>query len=225
MNPEQPVPPTRPNAGKMWTTPRVALAALVLALVAVVASPGCNPTDSTANVSNAPPAPNATPAARRPAANTSPTPAAELSGEVLNAEMETLDGKSFKLADQAGKVVVMNLWATWCGPCRAEIPEFIRINDEYKARGVEFVGVTMEDDRGNTPEAVSDFVKEYKINYRIAWADEKTYSALLSPTYGIPQTYVLGRDGRVFKKFRGYNPQVGQWLRAALDEALADKKV
>ena len=225
MNREQPVPPTPPSAGKVWTTPRVALAALVLALVAVVASPGCNPTDSTANVSTAPPPPNASPAARRPAANATPTPTAELPGEVLGAEMKTLDGKSFKLADYAGKVVVMNLWATWCGPCRAEIPEFIVINDEYKDRGVEFVGVTYEDDRGNTPEAVKDFAREYKINYRIAWADQDTYSALLSPTYGIPQTYVLGRDGRVFKKFRGYNPQVGQWLRAALDEALADKKV
>lgn len=218
MNAEQPAPPTA-SAGKVWTPLRIALAALIFALLALIFSPGCNPTDSTANVNTAG-APAVTPEATN-LAKTGPTP---LPDDVLSAEMQSLDGQSFRLADYAGKVLVINLWASWCGPCRAEIPEFVRINEEYKGRGVEIVGVTFEDDRGNTPEAVRDFVKELQINYRIAWADEDTYSTLLSPTYGIPQTYVLGRDGRVVKKFRGYTPRIGQWLRAALDEALAEKQ-
>ena len=221
INSELPAPEPEP-ARRVWTAPRVAFAALVLALAAVVFTPGCGPSDSSANVpagggGTTAGAPNATPAAQRPA-NPGPTP---LPGEVFNAEMKTLEGDRFKLAEQSGQVMVLNLWATWCGPCRAEIPEFVQINSDYEARGVRFVGVTMEDDRGNTPEAVSKFARDYKINYRIVWADEEIFSALISPSYGIPQTYVLGRDGRVVKKFRGFSPQIGTQLRAALDEALA----
>jgi hypothetical protein len=90
---------------------------------------------------------------------------------------------------------------------------------EFAAGDVEILGVTMEDER-NTPEDVEEFVKEFGINYRIAWADIDFYRAILSPGYQIPQTYVLGRDGRVLHKFVGYNSQVGDHVRAIVTQSL-----
>ena len=146
-----------------------------------------------------------------------PTP---LPDELVNASLTTLDGKPLKLSDLKGKVVVMNLWATWCGPCRREIPDFIEIQKDYAGR-VEVLGITSEDER-NTSESVKEFVKEFKINYKVVWADATAWEAFLAPRYSIPQTYVLGPDGNLLNKFVGYSPQVATMVRAMADEALAN---
>lgn len=138
--------------------------------------------------------------------------------------MTTLDGKQLKLSDLEGKVVILNAWATWCGPCRKEIPDFIKIQEDYKGRGVEVLGVTSEDER-NTAESVREFVKEYKINYKVVWLDQDGWAAYLLPSGAIPQTYVIGQDGRLLKKFRGYSPQVAVMARAITDEALNNPPV
>lgn len=209
---------------KIWTGARLALAALTFSLLAVALSSSCNPTDSSRDGSlNAPP-PSAKILPRQPTLQTQPTvkpPAPEeaLTDEQRNAAMTTLDGKQFRLSDYEGKVVILNAWATWCGPCRKEIPDFIKIQEDYKGRGVEVLGVTSEDER-NTAEAVKAFVKEYKINYKVVWVDQAGWGAYLLPTGAIPQTYVIGQDGRLLKKFRGYSPQVAVMARAITDEAL-----
>jgi peroxiredoxin len=84
---------------------------------------------------------------------------------------------------------------------------------------VEILGVTMEDER-NTVEGVKEFVEEFGIDYRIAWADFDFYKTILSPGYQIPQTYVLGKDGRVLHKFVGYNSEVGNHVRAIVNQSL-----
>ena len=218
---------------RVWTPRRAALAALAFALVAAAASPGCNPTDSSVNT-NAPTAaaPAASPANNPPAARASssgprrnmadvidpePRPMPE---EVAAATMTDLDGKPVKLSDFGGKVVVLNVWATWCGPCRREIPDFIAMNADYKGRDLAIIGVTMEDER-NTEEAVKNFVKGYKVDYPIAWVDLETYKALLEPGYQIPQTYVLDREGRLLYKFVGY-AAAGR-VRGIVDQALEAK--
>jgi thiol-disulfide isomerase/thioredoxin len=112
------------------------------------------------------------------------------------------------------------LWATWCGPCRREIPDFIAMNADYKGRDLAIVGLTMEDER-NTEESVKNFVKGYKLDYRIGWVDLETYKALLQPGYQIPQTYVLDRQGRQVYKFVGY--AAAARVRAIVDQALEAK--
>jgi hypothetical protein len=123
---------------KIWTGARIALAALTFSLLAIALSASCNPTDSSRDGSrDAPTAPAATPTAAtaaNPAATprqttqsapppTSSSPTA-LPDAMYNAALTTLDGKSQRLSDFKGKVVILNLWATWCGPCRREIPDF-----------------------------------------------------------------------------------------------------
>ncbi|MDQ1593136.1 MAG: hypothetical protein QOG71_3763 [Pyrinomonadaceae bacterium] len=219
--------PARAPEKKIWTRARLLSAALVFSLLAVALSASCNPTDSSRDGSKATP-PDATPSAanttpRQPnqppqSAQSAPTP---LPAELVDATLTTLDGKSLKLSDLKGKVVVLNLWATWCGPCRREIPDFIKIQEEYAGRGLEVLGVTSEDER-NTAESVNQFVKEFEINYKVVWVDAKGWEAFLAPRYSIPQTYVLGPDGNVIQKFVGYSPQVATMVRDIADRTLGN---
>ncbi|HEX8635303.1 MAG TPA: TlpA disulfide reductase family protein [Pyrinomonadaceae bacterium] len=219
--------PARAPEKKIWTGGRVASAALVFSLLAVALSSSCNPTDSTRDGSKAIPSP--TPAAASgapprqadqsaPPAQMTPTP---LPDELLNSALTTLDGQTLKLSDLKGKVVVLNLWATWCGPCRREIPDFIKIQEDYAGRGVEVLGITSEDER-NTAASVKEFVTEFKINYKVVWVDAKGWEAFLAPRYSIPQTYVLGTDGNLIRKFVGYSPQVATMVRQIADQSLGN---
>ncbi len=93
----------------------------------------------------------------------------------MASKFEMLSGKPAHLADFQGKVVVLNLWATWCGPCRIEIPHLIELSKEFKDRGVEVIGLTTED-KVDTDEAVKDFVKSFEINYQIGYANQEIAS-------------------------------------------------
>src|SRR5919112_4582304 len=88
--------------------------------------------------------------------------------EVTGSELRDLSGRAFRLDDFRGRVYVINLWATWCGPCRMEIPGLNRVYEDYRARGVEFVGLTAEDPEESS-EKVSQFVDEFRMSYRVGW--------------------------------------------------------
>ena len=160
-----------------------------------------------------------------PAVTRPPSATAEfrtLPESVLRRELQSLDKGSFRLADFGGKVVVVNLWATWCGPCRMEIPEYERVRREYAGRGVEFVGLTTEDPR-TSADRVKKFVSEFKFGFRLGWADRDTALALMNGRNSIPQTYVIAADGTVVRHWRGYSSggRSTIMLRDALDRALS----
>lgn len=213
---------------KIWTGARLACVALVFSLLALSLSSGCNPTDSSRGGSKPAPPPTPAPPATansappsRPAQQQQPaqTPT-PLPGELMDAKLTTLGGDSLRLSDLKGKVVVLNLWATWCGPCRREIPDFVEIQEDYEGRSLEVLGITSEDER-NTKPSIEQFVKEFKINYKVVLADGKDWEAFLAPRYSIPQTYVLGPDGNLIQKFVGYSPQVATMVRDIADQTLA----
>jgi len=136
----------------------------------------------------------------------------------MQASINLLDGKTTKLADYSGKVLVVDLWATWCGPCQQEIPHLIEIAREYKDRGVEVLGLTREDPE-NTPEDVKRFSKDFNINYPIGWTDDEMESELMRGRGAIPQTYIIGRDGKVLKHFVGFSRTIVPEMKAALEAA------
>ncbi len=124
--------------------------------------------------------------------------------EILQAEMKTLDGITFKLGDLKGKVLLVNLWATWCAPCVKEMPEIQKLNDEFKDKGFEAVGVTFINE-DNSDKQVRDFLKEKKFTYTQVLSNEKTWDAMLelSKAPGIPVNFVINKDGKIIETLVG----------------------
>ncbi len=146
----------------------------------------------------------------------------ELSANVLDTSFRLVDGGSRKISDYSGKVLVVDLWATWCRPCRQEIPHLIELANEYKSKGVEVIGLTTEDPEADA-QLVRDFSQQFKINYPIGWAEMPLADQLMNGRDGIPQTIIIGRDGKVKQHFVGFNRTVSvPQMKAALDEAVAE---
>lgn len=217
------------QAGRFWTPARVALSFITFALIAGIGFSGCSgPTPVSNNSNNNVSKTNAgQPSTTVTASNPGPAPpvTTPLANSVMNTELKALDGSTFKLADYQGKIVVVNLWATWCGPCRSEIPDLMRINDEFNAKGVEVIGLTSEDPEVDL-DKVQDFVRQYNINYKIGWGDQSFALALMQGQVrnSIPQSFIISRDGRVLKRFVGYSPvETPPKMRKALEEAIIAK--
>jgi thiol-disulfide isomerase/thioredoxin len=201
---------------------RKTLLALSLACAAVVAvaaaqsgrRPIAPPTPPVA--AEASPTPSSEREATAPARSASET----LPEGLMKHELQSLEQGSFRLADFGGKVVVVNLWASWCGPCRREIPDFEEVRRDYSGRGVEFVGLTTENPRTDAGR-VRQFLRDVKFGFRLGWADRETAIGLMNGRYTIPQTYVLDREGRVLLHMRGYGAARGvSMLRDAIDRGL-----
>src|SRR5437773_2550179 len=129
------------SPARVWTTKRLTLAFVVFALLSVALSSSCNNEANYEGTTNAP-APKGTPASK--GAPPQQTAAETLPDNLRQTEMKTLDGKPLKLSDYTGKVVVLDLWAQWCGPCRLEIPELVALHKDYQGRGVEVLGLTID---------------------------------------------------------------------------------
>jgi thiol-disulfide isomerase/thioredoxin len=155
-------------------------------------------------------------------ATVAPTELAVLPEIILKRQLKALDNGTFSLADFSGKIVVINLWATWCGPCRREVPEYEKVRKEFAGRGVEFIGLTTEDP-STSFDRVKRFARDFNFGFRLGWADRETAAMLMNGRNAIPQTLVIASDGRIIAHWRGYSPrQGGGQLRATLDRALAE---
>jgi peroxiredoxin len=96
------------------------------------------------------------------------------------------------LSDYRGQVVLLNIWATWCAPCRVEMPSIQRLHDEFKGRGFHVVAVSVDEPGADA--AIRDFIKEYGLTFDV-WYDPTHRIEQAYQTTGVPQTYVIGRDG------------------------------
>lgn len=139
-------------------------------------------------------------------------------------QINKIEGGSFRFADFQGKVVVINLWASWCGPCRREIPEYEKVRKAYAGRDVEFIGLTTED-RRTSSDRVHRFLGSVNFGFRLGWADRETAHTLMNGRGAIPQTLVIDVDGRVVNHWTGYTPgSSGNQLKQSIDHALETAK-
>ena len=113
--------------------------------------------------------------------------------------LESLDGKSVRLSDLRGKAVLLNFWATWCGPCKIEMPWFVELQNQYGAQGLQIVGVAMDD---ASKEDIAKFAKSMGVNYPILIGKES-----IGDQYGgipaLPESFFIGRDGKMVDKIIG----------------------
>ncbi len=114
-------------------------------------------------------------------------------------ELPTIAGEPFRLAAHRGEVVLINIWATWCAPCLVEIPDFIELQEELGAEGLQIVGVSVD---AEGAEVVAPFVAEMGINYPVV-VDAGEVSELYGGVYTLPTTVIVDRAGRVVQKVPG----------------------
>jgi thiol-disulfide isomerase/thioredoxin len=114
--------------------------------------------------------------------------------------LKDMDGRDLRLADYRGQVIMLNFWATWCGPCKYEIPAFVELQDQYRDQGVVFLGFSVDD----TVEQLRPFAEQYQMNYPvIVGAGRDDVQEAYGPIWGIPVTVMISRDGKICKRHMG----------------------
>ena len=128
--------------------------------------------------------------------------------------LESLDGKTTHLSDFRGKAVLLNFWATWCGPCKIEMPWFVDFQKQYGSQGLQIVGVAMDD---ASKEDIGKFAKDLGVNYPILIGKES-----VGDQYGgvpaLPETFLIARDGKIVNKIIGLEGKAE--IEDAIKEAL-----
>ena len=109
-----------------------------------------------------------------------------------------LTGERLNLSDYRGKIVLLDFWATWCDPCRGEIPRFVDLQTRYGSQGFQVIGVSMDDG----PEPVRDFYQRFGMNYPVVMGNAKV-GELYGGILGLPIAFLIGRDGRIYAKHVG----------------------
>jgi thiol-disulfide isomerase/thioredoxin len=140
---------------------------------------------------------------------------------IMLSEIDDLEGNKFKLEDKKGKVLLINLWATWCGPCRNEMPDLIAMQDKYKDQGLEVIGLNADDE---TPEEINIFAEEMKLNYQLGYARNRLRAEFLKITRmsGIPQTIIINREGQLTGVFTGGGAGVLNKMKATVEKTVND---
>ncbi len=135
-------------------------------------------------------------------------------------ELELVGGKKFHLAESKGQVVLLDFWATWCGPCLQAMPQVEAVAEEFKAQGVQLVAVNLQEE----PKQITAMLERHKMHPTVA-LDRDGVVAQKYEANAIPQTVIIGRDGKVARLFVGGGPHLGDQLREALKAVLAEGQV
>ena len=130
--------------------------------------------------------------------------------------LNDLESHPVTLSSYAAKVVILDFWATWCAPCRYEVPHLVELQERFGARGLQVLGVTL--DRTQTAGDVIPFSRKYSMNYPILWAEDSVSEAY--QVLSIPTTVLITRDGKVYRRFAGFADEVADEMGRTLQELL-----
>ena len=122
----------------------------------------------------------------------------------LNFTLKDMNGGDVALASHKGKVILLDFWATWCGPCKLEIPGFVELQTKYKDKGLVVLGVSVDDPVSK----LKPFATQFKMNYPVlVGLDRDDFQEAYGPIWGIPTTFLISRDGKLCKKHTGVSPK------------------
>ena len=194
--------PAAPSSNMRW----IAVAATLLALLGI-SVPFVWQADDTGAVSAVTaPAPDVTPVASHGTGGEGESPAACMANAKpanFDFTLKDLEGKEVSLSTFKGKVMLLNFWATWCGPCKAEIPGFVELQEKYK-NDLVIVGFSVDD----TADKARAFAAEYKMNYPILLGEgREDVQDSYGPIWGIPASFIVSKDGKVCRKHLGIAPK------------------
>ena len=119
----------------------------------------------------------------------------------LDFTVKDMEGRDVKLANYAGNVILLNFWATWCGPCKAEIPGFVDLYSEYRDKGFVVLGISTDD----SPKQLQSFARQYEMNYPVLVGNGRSdiMDDAYGPLWGIPVSYLIAKDGTICKRYPG----------------------
>lgn len=137
-------------------------------------------------------------ALRRAPGSRSSSPRPQQRREAPDFTLPRLDGGSLRLSSFRGKVVLLDFWATWCVPCREETPHFVELQQKYGDRGLQVIGVSMDD----SPDPVRTFYQQFHINYPVVMGTAETGSAY-GGVLGLPIAFLIDREGHIYAKHMG----------------------
>jgi peroxiredoxin len=119
----------------------------------------------------------------------------------LDFTVKDMTGKSVSFTSYKGKVILLNFWATWCGPCKIEIPGFVELQTKYRDRGLVVLGLSVDD----PVEKLGPFAAKFKMNYPVlVGRDREDVQEAYGPMWGLPTSFVIGRSGKICKKHTGF---------------------
>jgi thiol-disulfide isomerase/thioredoxin len=151
-----------------------------------------------------------------------------LASSLADADFELLDGSKFNVSNEKGKVVLLNIWGIWCGPCRAEMPQLVRLQDQYREKGLEIVGLNIGDEDGGVEsvDAIKKFVEKQQLNYTIARsidpAGTKAFYEVTKKSV-VPQSVLVDRQGRLRGVFAGFGGNVSQSLEETIAKVVSEQ--
>lgn len=208
VEPPPAAPRPRPSRRNAW----FAMGAVLVALLLLMFVPGSDDYD-----------PNAPPPAAEPPGASAPAEGAALVGKPapLDFTMKDMHGVDVPLSVYKGKVIVLNFWATWCGPCRAEIPDLVALQTQYRD-DVVMLGVSLDEQ----PELIEPYADEFKINYPLLIGQGRAdVLNAYGPLWGIPATFIIDRNGIVAKKHAGMatREQFEQELKPLIEQRAGAK--
>lgn len=149
-----------------------------------------------------------------------------LASGLAEAEFELLDGTTFKVSENKGKVLMLNIWGTWCGPCREEMPHLIEMQEKYGPQGFEVIGLNIGDGSGTpeTIEQIKTFAEKMKLNYTLARSPNSATILFyqLTKQKVVPQTLLIDREGHLRGVFIGGGTRVTDSMKETLGKTMSE---